>query len=124
MSELRHGKSTEARPPKAAPAGWSGDSRPEKPEGRTAGTVGLQQRQAFADRDQPSHRGDDERDADRGRAHVLDAADPRVERGGDVIRELLDGGVEQLDDDEKQDGGNQRETLPGVGRDQKGQRYG
>ena len=42
----------------------------------------------------------DQRHADRGRTHVLDPADLQVVVGGQAIGELLDRGVEQLDDRE------------------------
>ena len=62
-------------------------------------------------------------DADRGRAHVLDAADVGMLRRRDVIGQLLDRGVEQLDRHQQQDHADQRQPLPGFGGDQEGERH-
>ena len=55
-----------------------------------------------------------QRDADRGGAHVLDPPDLRIMVGGETVGELLDGGVEQFDD-QHQDDGRDEFDAPHVG---------
>ena len=69
--------------------------------------LGLERAYAFGDSKQPECAGHQQRDADRGRTHVLDLADLWVVFGGEPVRELLDRGIEDLDYQYKGDGGNQ-----------------
>ena len=54
-------------------------------------------KQPLADRQQPGEPRDQYRNADRGRAHVLDHPDLRMMRAVDLVGELLDRGIEQFD---------------------------
>jgi hypothetical protein len=78
----------------------------------------------FGERQQPGKARDRERDANGGRAHVLDAANLGMVGRGDVVGELLDRGVEQFDDEQQQDHADERKAFPGERRYEVGERNG
>src|SRR3954471_6733963 len=82
----------------------------------------LNKPQPLGDSAKPCEPRDGQCDADRRRTHVLDAADIRMMRGGDVIGKSFDRTIEQLDRDEQQNDAYQREALPGERRDEPSER--
>src|SRR5215472_3623798 len=77
-----------------------------------APTVGLQlpsldRAYAFGDGKQPKQGADDQRHAHRGRTQILHPPDLRIVISGQAVGELLDGGVQQLNDQHQQHHGDQ-----------------
>ncbi len=82
-----------------------------------------EQPNALGQRQEPSQRRDHQRQPDRGRAHVLDAADLRIDLARDPVGELLDRGVEQFDHQQKQHHADEDGPLPGGVGDDEGERH-
>jgi hypothetical protein len=57
-----------------------------------------------------------------GRAHILDSADKQIVLGRDPISELLDGRVQQFDDEQKKQHTNKRQAFPSILREDEGGR--
>ena len=84
----------------------------------------LDEAQPFGHRGKPGETGDRERDANRGRAHVLDAADVGMMRRRHMVGEFFDCGIEQLDRDQQQNDADQRQPFPAERRHHEGERNG
>src|ERR1700756_531096 len=82
----------------------------------------LDRSYALGDGKQPEDASHQQSDADRRRSHVLDPPDLRVVIGGQAIGELLDRGVEELDNQNHDDSRHQFDAAHGGGPDQPGKR--
>src|SRR5690242_7056785 len=86
-------------------------------------TAYLERAYTFGDGKQPERPGHQQCDADRRRPHVLDPPDLRIVVGGQPVGELLNRGVEDLDDQHKRHRCDQLHPAHHARADQPGQRH-
>ena len=83
----------------------------------------AQQRPKSLDQNPEPHRaGEQQRQQDGGRAHVLDALEGRILIEGDAVAQLLNRGIEQFDNEDEDDRADQRKAFADVCGQEEGER--